>query len=96
MRGRDDEALARSLDYEAARATNGDDTCCQHLDNHGFLLLTSIIYHRCLTIIFLHLSHPEVILCRLPKLTLDDAQVLSKWARRLSTPTPTRPKPGAG
>ena len=37
MRGRDDEALARTLDYEAASATSGDDTCYQHLANHGFL-----------------------------------------------------------
>jgi hypothetical protein len=44
VRGRDDEALARTLDYEAASATSGDDTCYQHLANHGFLLLTSIIY----------------------------------------------------
>ena len=44
MRGRDDEALARTLDYKAASATSGDDTCYQHLANHGFLLLTSIIY----------------------------------------------------
>jgi hypothetical protein len=45
VRGRDDEALARTFDYEAASTTGGDDTCCQHLDNHGFLLLTSITYH---------------------------------------------------
>jgi hypothetical protein len=38
VRGRDDEALARTLDYEAASATGGDDTRCQHLDSHGFLL----------------------------------------------------------
>jgi len=68
VRGRDDEALARTLDYEAASATGGDDTCCQRLENHGFLILASIIYHRCLTIIF---SHQEVILCNLPILTLD-------------------------
>ena len=54
MCGRDDEALARSIDYEAASATGGDDTCCQRLENHGFLILASIIYHRCLTIIFSH------------------------------------------
>ena len=45
MRGRDDEALARTLDYEAASATSGDDTRCQHLEVHGVLLLTSIIDH---------------------------------------------------
>jgi hypothetical protein len=45
VRGRDDEALARTLDYKTASATGCDDTRCQHLDNHGFLLLTAIIYH---------------------------------------------------
>jgi len=44
MRGRDDEALTCMLDYEATSAASGDDTCGQHLDNHGILLLTSIIY----------------------------------------------------
>src|SRR5271166_201017 len=39
MRGRDDEALASTLDDEAASATSGDDACCQRLENHGFLLL---------------------------------------------------------
>ena len=38
MRCRDDKALARTVDYEAPSATGGDDTCCQHLDNHSFLL----------------------------------------------------------
>jgi hypothetical protein len=42
VRGSDDEAFARTLDYETASATSGDDTCCEHLDNHGFLLLTGI------------------------------------------------------
>jgi hypothetical protein len=37
VRGRDNEALARTLDYKAASATSGDDTCYQHLANHGFL-----------------------------------------------------------
>ena len=36
MRGRDDEALAPILHYEAASTTGGDDTCGQHLDNHWF------------------------------------------------------------
>jgi hypothetical protein len=44
MRGRDDEALTCMLDYEATSAASGDDTCCQHFDNHGILLLGSIIY----------------------------------------------------
>jgi len=38
MRGRDDEALASTLDDEAASATSGDDTCRQRLEYHGFLL----------------------------------------------------------
>jgi hypothetical protein len=46
VRGRDDEALARTLNYEAASATGGDDTCSQHLANHGFLLSTSMVYRR--------------------------------------------------
>jgi len=33
------------LNHDAASATSSDDTCCQHFDNHGLLLLTAIIYH---------------------------------------------------
>jgi hypothetical protein len=39
VRGRDNEALARTLDDEAASVTNGDDTGFQPLNNHGSLLL---------------------------------------------------------
>jgi hypothetical protein len=38
-----DEAPARALD-KAASATGSDYARSQHLDSHGFLLLTSIIY----------------------------------------------------
>jgi hypothetical protein len=45
-----------------------------------------------LTIIFSHLSHPEVILCKLPKLMLDDAQVLSKWGAQTVDANPDMAK----
>jgi hypothetical protein len=45
VRGRDDEALARTLGYETASATRRGGTCCEHLDNYGFLPLTAIIHH---------------------------------------------------
>ena len=63
MRGRDDEALACSIDYEAASATGGDDTCCQHLDNHSFLLFNLDYLSLMLDN---HFLAPGVILCKLP------------------------------
>ena len=42
-----------------------------------------------MTIIF---SHPEVILCKLPKLMLDDAQVLSKWGAQTVDANPDMAK----
>ena len=63
----DDEALARTLDYKAASATSGDDTCCQHLEYHGLFFNLD---HRSLMLDDYILAERSI-LCKLPMLMLD-------------------------